>query len=57
MVRSEFLPIATCDIDASQDDLVRQVVNVETDPSDALALPSEVDLVENDDVEQVHDDG
>jgi hypothetical protein len=50
-------PVAAGDVDTSEDNLVRQIVHVDEDPAEALVFAAEVDFVEDDGVEKVHDDG
>jgi hypothetical protein len=53
----EYVPIAACNIDAGQDYLVRQIVHIEKHPTKALIPASQVDLIEDDDVDEIHNDG
>lgn len=50
-------PVAARDIDACQYDLVWYVVYVEKCPAQSLFLASQVDLVEDYDVDEIHGDG
>jgi hypothetical protein len=53
----KYVPIAARNIDAGQDDLVRQIVYIEKHPTKTLILASQVNLVEDDDVDEIHNDG
>jgi len=48
-------PIAACHVYDRQDDFVREIVDPETLPSNSLILTSQMNLVEYQDVEDVHD--
>jgi hypothetical protein len=50
-------PVATGDIDAGEDNLVGQIVYVDEDPAETLVFAAKVDFVEDDGVEEVHDNG
>jgi hypothetical protein len=50
------LPVTASDVDEGENDLVWQIVNVEQLPAKSFVLASEVDLVEDDDVDEIHYD-
>ena len=50
------LPVATRDVDERQDDLVWKVIDVNAERTNALAFATQMDLVENDGVDKIHDD-
>jgi hypothetical protein len=48
-------PVAAGDVDAGEDNLVGQIVHVDEDPAETLIFAAKVDFVEDDGVEEVHD--
>jgi hypothetical protein len=50
------LPVTASDVDEGENDLVWQIVNVEQLPAKSFVLASEVDFVEDDDVDEIHYD-
>jgi hypothetical protein len=49
------LPVTACDIDDGQYNLVWEVVYIEQLPAQSLFLSSQMYFIENDDVDEIHD--